>query len=138
MKRDGPKAPSTIHGLSGLRFLPTEEANAIADCLENRFTPHDLCDERHEERVETCVQALLEVEDDTVTERVRPCDKQKLIHPLNLGKVYVTDGIPRECLRHLPRRPFIHLTHFFNHCFRHSYFPFSWVEAKVVALPKPG
>jgi hypothetical protein len=86
MKRDGPKAPSTIHGLSGLRFLPTEEANAIADCLENRFTPHDLCDERHEERVETCVQALLEVEDDTVTERVRPCDMQKIICTLNLGE----------------------------------------------------
>jgi hypothetical protein len=31
MKRDGPKAPSTIHGLSGVRFLRMEKANAIAD-----------------------------------------------------------------------------------------------------------
>jgi len=59
MKRDGPKAPTAIHGISGLIFLPTEKANAIADCLENRFTPHDQCDERHEERVEACAQFAL-------------------------------------------------------------------------------
>jgi hypothetical protein len=28
--------------------------------LENQFTPHDLCDENHELRVEAGVQALLE------------------------------------------------------------------------------
>jgi hypothetical protein len=32
---------------------------------ENRFTPHDLCDDRHEERVEACVQTLLDAEDNT-------------------------------------------------------------------------
>jgi len=49
-----------------------EKANAIADCLENRFTPRDLCDERHEERVKTYVQAVFDAEDNTATERVRP------------------------------------------------------------------
>jgi hypothetical protein len=49
--RDGPRAPNTIHGPLGLKFHP-QEANAIADCLENQFTPHDLCDENHERRVE--------------------------------------------------------------------------------------
>jgi hypothetical protein len=63
MKRDGPKAPTAIHGLSGLKFLPVGKANLIADCLENRFTPHDPCDKRHEERVEAYVQALLDAED---------------------------------------------------------------------------
>jgi hypothetical protein len=52
------KAPSAINGLSGLRFIPMEKANAIAECLENVFTPHELCDERHEEQVEVCVTAL--------------------------------------------------------------------------------
>jgi hypothetical protein len=34
-----------VHGFSGLKFLPTEKANAIVGCLENRFTHHVLCDE---------------------------------------------------------------------------------------------
>jgi hypothetical protein len=41
-----------IHGASRLKFHPLEKANTIADCLEIQFTPHDLCDENHEWRVE--------------------------------------------------------------------------------------
>jgi hypothetical protein len=47
LKRNGPRAPNDIHGASGLKFLPSEKAKAIADCLEIQFTPHDLCDENH-------------------------------------------------------------------------------------------
>jgi len=107
-----------------------EKANAIADCLENRFTPRDLYDERHEERVEACVQALPDAEDNTATESVRPCEVQKIIRTLYLGKTCGLDGIPKECLRHLPKRPLIHLTHLFNQCFRLSYFPEAWKEQK--------
>jgi hypothetical protein len=57
--RDGPRAPTAIHGASGLKFLPSEKANTIADCLEIQFTPHDLCDENHERHMEVKVQALL-------------------------------------------------------------------------------
>jgi hypothetical protein len=63
LKKDGLRAPTAIHGPLGLKFLPLEKANAIADCLENPFTPHDLCDENHELRVEARVQALLEAAD---------------------------------------------------------------------------
>jgi hypothetical protein len=52
LKSDGPRAPIAIHGPLGLKFLPLEKANIISDCLENQFTPHDLCDENHEWRVE--------------------------------------------------------------------------------------
>jgi hypothetical protein len=31
LKRDGPRAPTAIHGSSGLKFHPFEKANAIAD-----------------------------------------------------------------------------------------------------------
>jgi hypothetical protein len=63
LKRDGPRAPTAIHGASCLKFHPSEKANAIADCLESQFTPHDLCDENHERGVEAKVQALLETVD---------------------------------------------------------------------------
>jgi hypothetical protein len=57
---------------------------------------------------------------------------------LKLKEACGIDGIPNECIRHLPRRPLVHLTHLFNHCFRLSHFPDSWKEAKIITLPKPG
>jgi hypothetical protein len=74
LKRDGPRAPTAIHGLSGLKFHPSEKANAIVDYLENQFTHHDLCDENHERRVEAKIQALFEAVDNKPPERIRPCD----------------------------------------------------------------
>jgi hypothetical protein len=87
--------------------------------------------------VEARVQALLDAEDNDPQEKVRPCGLQKLINPLKLNKACGIDGIPNECLRHLSRRPLVHLTHLINHYSRLSHFPASWKEAKVVALPKP-
>jgi hypothetical protein len=57
---------------------------------------------------------------------------------LKLNKACGIDGIPNECLRHLPRRPLVDLTHLFNHCLRLSHFPQSWKKAKIITLPKPG
>jgi hypothetical protein len=57
-------SPATaIHGLLGLQYLHVGKANAIADCLENQFTPHNLCEENHERQVEVRVQPLLEAVD---------------------------------------------------------------------------
>jgi hypothetical protein len=36
------------------------------------------------------------------------------------------------------RRPFVHLTHLFNHCLRLSHSPQSWKETKIITLPKTG
>jgi hypothetical protein len=60
---NGPRAPTAIHCLLGLKYHPVDKANATAECLENQFTPHDLCEENHEQRVEARVQALLEAAD---------------------------------------------------------------------------
>jgi hypothetical protein len=46
-KMDGPKAPSAIHGSLGLIFYPIDKANIIADCLENQFRGHVLCNCDH-------------------------------------------------------------------------------------------
>jgi hypothetical protein len=70
--RDGPRAPTAIHGLLGLKYHPEDKANTTEDCLEHQFTPHDLCDENHERWVEAKVQALLEAVDSDPPERIRP------------------------------------------------------------------
>jgi hypothetical protein len=137
LKRHGPREPTAIRGPSGLKFHPSEKANAIADCLENQFT-HDLCDENHERRLEARVQTMLEAADSKPHERIRPCDLQKLLSFLKLRKSCGIDDIPNECLRQLPRQPLVHLTHLFNHCLRLPHFPKSWKEAKIITLPKPG
>jgi hypothetical protein len=94
LKSDRPRAPTAIHGASGLKFHPSHKANAIADCLEIQFTPNDLCDDNHERRVEARVQALLETVDNKLPQRIRPCDLRKLINSLKLRKARGIDGIP--------------------------------------------
>jgi hypothetical protein len=110
----------------------------IADCLENQFTSQDLYDENHEWQIETRVQALFTSADDTPLEEVRPCDINKLVNLLKFRKTCGLDSIPNKCLRHLPRRPLVHLTHLFVHCLRLSHFPKPWKEAEFITLPKLG
>jgi hypothetical protein len=84
MKRDGPKAPTAVHGPLGTTYHSNEKANVIVDCLDNKFTSHDLCDENHERQVETRVQALLASVDGTPLEKIRSCDIHKLATSLKL------------------------------------------------------
>jgi hypothetical protein len=88
--------------------------------------------------VEARVQALLEAEDNDPPVKIRPRDLLKIMSSLKLRKACGIDGVPNECLRHLPRRPLLHLTHLINLCIRLPHFPTPWKEAKVIALPKLG
>jgi hypothetical protein len=110
----------------------------IAECFENWFTSHDLCDENHERQVENTVQALLASVDDAPFKVVRPCELHKLANSLKLRKACGLGGIPNECLQHLPRRPLVHLTHLFNQCLWQSHFPKPWKQARFITLPIPG
>jgi hypothetical protein len=77
INRDGPRAPTDVHGHRGITFHALEKANATAYCLEKHFTAHDLWEEKHEQRVEGRIQALLEAVDSNPTERIRPRELQK-------------------------------------------------------------
>jgi hypothetical protein len=98
-KRDRPKSPTAIYGPLGITYQPNEKANVFADCLENQFTSHDLCDENHARQVETTVEALLASVSGTPLGKVRPCDIHNLANSLKLRKACGLDGIPNECLR---------------------------------------
>jgi len=127
---DKPKAPSAIRSPTGLKFLPFEKANVTADCLESQLSPHDLCEEHHEQQVVVRILALFEAVHNSPPERVRPCDVQKIKNPLKLRKASGIGDTPNECLRQLPRKPLVHLTHLFDHCLRLSHLPSSWKEVK--------
>jgi hypothetical protein len=123
---------------NSIRYQSNEKAKAIADCSENQLTLHELSEENHERQVEIRVQDLLKLLDDIPLGKVRPCDIQKLVNSLKLRNACGLVGIPEECLRHLPRRPLVHLIHLFNHCLGLSHFRSSWNEGKVITLPKLG
>jgi hypothetical protein len=59
IKGGGPKVQTAIRGLLGPIFYPIDKANITGNCLENKFTVHDLCDCDHRRHVEINVDALL-------------------------------------------------------------------------------
>jgi hypothetical protein len=136
--RGGPEVPTAIHGPLGPAYYPSEKANTIANCLENQFTPHKLCNADHERKVEARVQAMLTTNEENPSVKFRPCDVSKEIRSLTVGKASGIDGIPNECLKHLPRRSLVYITHLFNHCLGLCHFPASCKEVKIIALPKTG
>jgi hypothetical protein len=85
IERDERNAPTAVHDSLGIIYHRNEKADVIADCLENQFTSHDLCDENRERRVETRVQALIASVEGTPMGKVRPCDVHKLLNSLKLG-----------------------------------------------------
>jgi hypothetical protein len=111
-KRGEPKATTALHCPLGPVFYPNEKSNVIANYLENLFTTHKVCDTDHERRVEARVHALLTIADENPPVKFRPCEVSKDIRFLKLGKACGIDVIPKECLRHLPRRSIVHLNHF--------------------------
>jgi hypothetical protein len=135
VKSLGPKAPTTVHAPLGIIYHPNKKANVDA-VLENQFISHDLQYKNNEQWMDTRVQALLTSVDDTPLEKVG-CVIRKLVKALKLRKACGLDGIPKESLRHLPRRPLVHLTHLFSHCLWLSHFPTPWKVVKVTVLPKP-
>jgi hypothetical protein len=54
--------------------------------LEIKFSPHDLCDENHERRVEAAVQALHETADNSPPVRIRPCDLTEINEVVEIEK----------------------------------------------------
>jgi hypothetical protein len=75
--------------------------------------------------VEATVQTLLGIADEGTPVKFRPRDDSKEIQCLKLGKACGLDGIPNVCLRRLPRRPLVRLTHIIT-------------AFGLVTLPKPG
>jgi hypothetical protein len=94
-QEDGWSKPTAIHGPFGLTFHPLEKAITTAVCLENQFKPHDLCHENHKQQMEARVQTLLKAVDNNSSERIRPCDIQKLVNSLKLRKGCRIDGNPK-------------------------------------------
>jgi hypothetical protein len=137
MKRDGPKAPTAVHGPLEITYHLNKKANMIVDCLENQFTSHNLCDKTMSDRWRPEPKLCSHLQTTPHWEKLRPCDIHKLANLLKLRKACGPNGIANECLQHLPRRPLVRLSHLFNHCLQLYHFSKPWKETKVITLSKP-
>jgi hypothetical protein len=88
--KDGPRAPTAVHGPLGIKCHPLEKANGNADCLDKQFS-----EENHERRVEARVQALLKaVHNDSSCETLRAflCINKTMVTQ-NSSSMPVTKGM---------------------------------------------
>ena len=73
-----------------------------------------------------------------VTPNITILELRGLIKNLKSNCAFGTDKIPNLALKHLPRRPLIHLLNIFKFCIKFNYFPEIWKTAKIIMLPKAG
>jgi hypothetical protein len=83
MKRDGPMAPTVIHGLSSFKFLPVEKANATA--VWKIGSHHTTCVTEAMKSRWRLMTKLCSKLRTIPPQKVRPCDVQKIICSLKLG-----------------------------------------------------
>jgi hypothetical protein len=110
INRDGPRAPTAVGGPLRTVSLVRERKPVQLQTAWKTSSHRITCVKKTMNgtwRLESKLYSKLQ----TVTppEKVRPCDLQQLIKACGI------DGIPNECLRHLPRRPLVHWTHLINH-----------------------
>jgi hypothetical protein len=85
--------------------------------------------------VEAQVKALQATVDENIPVNSCPCDVSKQIQSLKLEKACDSDRISNEYLRHLPRKPLVCLTYFFNHSLSWS-LPGTLERNKIITLSK--
>lgn len=67
----------------------------------------------------------------------KPAEIKHVIRRLKNNKAPGPDQIPNVLLKKLPLKAIVYITYIFNACLHLSYFPDSWKEAVVSAIPKP-
>jgi hypothetical protein len=87
-------------------------AHILAHFLENQSRAHDVSNLPQKTCGGSSREALLATVDEDICANFRPCDVSEEIQFLKFGKARGFDGVPKECLRHLPRRSLVHLKHF--------------------------
>lgn len=131
--------PTVIIGNSGTKYDPVEQANTIADSLEQQFRPHDLVQIARKQEVESLATEKLEAAAlNNYYPLITPTEIKTLVTKINTKKSPGPDQVPTGCLKFLPRKALIKLTHIYNACLKFRYFPKQWKEAKIITIPKQG
>uniref|UniRef100_A0A2S2NJB5 Putative RNA-directed DNA polymerase n=1 Tax=Schizaphis graminum TaxID=13262 RepID=A0A2S2NJB5_SCHGA len=61
-----------------------------------------------------------------------------IINHLPKRKASGEDQITNNALKNAPKNFILRLTHIYNSCFRHCFFPDDWKKGQIITIPKPG
>jgi hypothetical protein len=84
------------------------------------------------------LQALRVSVKDTPLGKVSPCDIHIISKLIEIEKGLWTLWHSKRISQASSKKPLVHLKHSCKHGFRLSHFPMSWMEGKIITLPKPG
>lgn len=132
--------PTVIQAPTGQKYDPEDQANAIADSLEQQFRPHEIINIARKQEVETLASEKLEAAAANMYHYplITPLETKNLLSKLNIKKAPGPDRVQAGCLKFLPRKALVKLTHIYNACLKFQYFPTQWKEAKIITIPKQG
>lgn len=123
---------------SGVATSDEEKAEAIADSLEQQFTPHPTTDQARVDNIEAEVRNYLS---NPPREEIPPTDideVKQIIHDLASNKAPGSDGVTNKVIKILPDNLILHIVWIFNACLNISYFPTAWKSANIISVPKAG
>jgi Reverse transcriptase (RNA-dependent DNA polymerase) len=129
-----------LHGKRGMAYSNIDKANALADTLEETFTPHDdICDIDNIELVEYTIEDLESRHTPNEDlELASPNEVSRIIRKLKNGKSPGLDGISNKVYKHLPRKAIVYLTKIFNTMIKLQHFSTKLKKSKIILFPKPG
>lgn len=129
-----------LHGLNGMAYSEQEKANALADTLEQTFTPNDdPSDIDTIEEVEDEISNLNETKTPTTDiQLVSPKEIHKIIKNLKNRKAPGLDMIPNQAFKHFTKKATVYLTKVFNSMLKLQYFSIKMKKSKIILIPKPG
>lgn len=124
-----------------LLLTDEEKANEIANHFHNsnKITFHDKSSNLIESLVATSVQNIRFFHTTVAAEDLpNTRDVLKVIHKFKARKSPGKDEIKNISLLHISRKGAKYLSQTYRACVRLQYFPQTWKEAKIIAIPKPG
>lgn len=129
-----------LHGKHGMAYSNEDKANAMADTLEETFTPNDNPSNIDKiEEVERAVYLLKHMQTPIMDMTLcSPKEVLSIINTLNNKKAPGLDGIPNLALKRLSRKGATYITKIFNSMFKLQYYSINFKKSKIILFSKPG
>lgn len=104
----------------------------------NHYISANLSNQTTEQLVSESIRCLIDVNTNIPVQEVSVESLKLILKNLKNKKSPGSDKIPNRCLKALPLSGLNLLAKLFNACLSLCYFPKTWKQSKVIAIPKPG
>lgn len=118
---------------------PTEKLEALANSIENQFTPNIGKDIPREDRIKLTVKIIqdLQIVPSKSCYQLNTDQTKEIIGCIKNKKAPGPDEIPGIALQKLPEKQIVELTNIINSTFKLCHFPTPWKHASLALIKKP-